>query len=565
MAAPVALQILVLDEADRILDLGFEKAMNAIIDNLPPDRQTLLFSATQTKSVRDLARLSLKDPQYVAVHQHAPSATPSQLTQSYIVCPLPQKVDVLYSFLRNHLKAKTIVFMSSCKQVKFVYEAFRRLRPGVPLMALYGKQKQLRRMAIYSDFCQKNAAVLFATDIAARGLDFPAVHWVVQLDCPEDAHTYIHRVGRTARYEKEGQALLFLLPSEEAGMLKALEGKRVAVKRIEVNPRKLQSVQHRLETFCAQDPEMKHWAQRSLVSYVRSVFLQSNKEVFDVSALPIDEYSLSLGLSQPPRVRFMKKAKKAFGPAEGRGSEGESDDDGGASDMTDDSDKGGDSKVTDDSDSDNDDVLTLKRVHAAEKVEVDSPVPSSPPGEAGGDDGEPGAAGRRRKKGKTKVASTKKIIRKGIQLNLHVRFDGEGQPVEKDAPPTEEVPPLSLDILEEGGGGVEGDDIGGIDLHEARVLLRSRATADRQRERERVRAKHKQRSRKLRELRKANSDGVPAGTSLAAGGEEARDNTGDSGSEEEAPVIKKPRPHNVRPTKLQEDEDLVLQLLRSGV
>ena len=80
-----------------------------------------------------------------------------------------------------------------------------------------------------------------------------------------------------------------------------------------------------------------------------------------------------------------------------------------------------------------------------------------------------------------------------------------------------------------------------------------------------MRAKHKQRSRKLRELRKANSDGVPAGTSLAAGGEEAGDDTGDSGSEEEAPVIKKPRPHNVGPTKLQEDEDLVLQLLRSGV
>lgn len=558
--APAALQILVLDEADRILDLGFEKAMNAIIANLPPARQTLLFSATQTKSVRDLARLSLKEPQYVAVHQHAPSATPSQLSQSYIVCPLPKKVDVLYSFLRNHLKAKTIVFMSSCKQVKFVYEAFRRLRPGIPLMALYGKQKQVRRMAIYSDFCQKNAAVLFATDIAARGLDFPAVHWVVQLDCPEDAHTYIHRVGRTARYEKEGQALLFLLPSEETGMLRALEEKRVAVKRIEVNPRKVQTVQHRLETFCAQDPEMKHWAQRSLVSYVRSVFLQSNKKVFDVSALPVGEYSLSLGLSQPPRIRFLKKAKKAFGPVLGRGSEGESDKDGGASDVTDDSDREADSKVTDDSDSD--DVLTLKQFHAAEEGEMGGPIPSSPSGDAGEDGSGAVAAERRRKKGKTKVASTKTILRKGIRLNQHLRFDDEGRPEGKgdDAPLTGEDP------LEEGPGGVKEDVPGGIDLREARALLRSRAAADRERERERVKAKHKQRRRKLRELRKANSDSVPAGASLAADGEESEAvESEDSESEEEAPAIKKLRPQPVPPTKLQQDEELALQLLRSRV
>ena len=547
-----------LDEADRILDLGFEKAMNAIIANLPPNRQTLLFSATQTKSVRDLARLSLKDPQYVAVHQHAPSATPSQLTQSYIVCPLPQKVDVLYSFLRNHLKSKIIVFMSSCKQVKFVYEAFRRMRPGIPLMALYGKQKQMRRMAVYSDFCQKNAAVLFATDIAARGLDFPAVHWVVQLDCPEDAHTYIHRVGRTARYEKEGQALLFLLPSEEAGMLRVLEEKRVAVKQIEVNPQKVQSVRHRLQTFCAQDTEMKHWAQRSLVSYVRSVFLQSNKDVFDVSALPVDEYSLSLGLSQPPRIRFMKKARKVFGPAEGRGSEGESDENRGASDVTDESDDDakvtddGDAKVTDDSD--NDDVLTLKRVHTSEEGEVGGSAPTSLPAGAEEEDGVSSAA-KSRRKGKTKVGSTKKILRKGIHLSQHLRFDDGGQPEGKeDAPLSEEEP------QEEGPGGV------GIDLNKARALLRSRAAADRQRERERVRAKHKQRSRKLRELRKANSDGVPAGTSLTAGGKGGgAGESGDSGSEEETPVIKRPRPQAAALTKLEEDEELALQLLHSGL
>ncbi|EDO34848.1 predicted protein, partial [Nematostella vectensis] len=90
--------------------------------------------------------------------------------QSYVVCELPDKLNFLFSFIRNHLKSKILVFVSSCKQVKFIYEGFRRLRPGIPLMALYGKQKQLKRVAIYDEFCKKTQCVLFATDIAARGL-----------------------------------------------------------------------------------------------------------------------------------------------------------------------------------------------------------------------------------------------------------------------------------------------------------------------------------------------------------------------------------------------------------
>ncbi|XP_072254051.1 probable ATP-dependent RNA helicase DDX10 [Pyxicephalus adspersus] len=314
------LQMLVLDEADRILDMGFADTMNAIVENLPKKRQTLLFSATQTKSVKDLARLSLKDPEYVWVHEKAKFSTPATLEQNFVVCDLPQKINLLFSFVRNHLKKKSIVFFSSCKQVQYLFRAFCRLRPGIPILALHGKQQQMKRMEVYNDFVKKQSAVLFATDIAARGLDFPAVSWVLQLDCPEDANTYIHRVGRTARYKEGGEALLVLLPSEVEGMVRQLEEKKVPINEIKINPEKLLEVQGRLEAFLAQEQEMKERAQRCFVSYLRAVYLMKNKEVFDVSKLPLAEYARSLGLAVAPRVRFLQKAQSsqpsASGPSE---------------------------------------------------------------------------------------------------------------------------------------------------------------------------------------------------------------------------------------------------------
>jgi Helicase conserved C-terminal domain len=93
-------------------------------------------------------------------------------------------------------------------QVKFVYEAFRKLRPGVPLSMLSGRMKQARRMAVFERFSTTSAGVLLATDVAARGLDFPGVQWVVQADCAEDADAYIHRVGRTARFNASAPSCL---------------------------------------------------------------------------------------------------------------------------------------------------------------------------------------------------------------------------------------------------------------------------------------------------------------------------------------------------------------------
>ncbi|KAF2085132.1 DEAD-domain-containing protein [Saccharata proteae CBS 121410] len=300
------LRMLVLDEADRILDMGFQRDVDAIVDYLPRERQTLLFSATQTKKVSDLARLSLRDPEYVSVHEAATTATPKTLQQNYIITPLPEKLDTLWSFIQSSKKSKILVFLSSGKQVRFVYESFRHMQPGIPLLHLHGRQKQNARLDITQKFSASKNSCLFATDVVARGLDFPAVDWVVQVDCPEDADTYIHRVGRTARYEREGRAVLFLDPSEEEGMLKRLEQKKVPIERINVKAKKQQSIRNQLQNMCFKDPELKYLGQKAFISYVRSIHLQKDKEIFKISELALDEFSASLGLPGAPRIKFLK-------------------------------------------------------------------------------------------------------------------------------------------------------------------------------------------------------------------------------------------------------------------
>ncbi|GBG28054.1 ATP-dependent RNA helicase dbp4 [Hondaea fermentalgiana] len=331
-------QMLVLDEADRLLDLGFKKQLTRILEYMPKTRQTMLFSATQTKSVKALARLSLRRPEYVSVlnmdevqkkiptgpdadkkqldkameavveggmrNDRGKAPTPANLAQAYTVCQLPDKMDLLYSFIRSHLKSKSIIFLSSCRQVQYIDAVFRKLRPGVPLMCMHGKIKQQRRMHIYYEFIQKPAAVLFATDIAARGLDFPGVDWILQGDCPEDVPTYIHRVGRTARFKNRGNSLLLLLPNEAPAMVAKLREANIPIVEKKVNPNKQQDVQRKVSGEVAKDPELRLIGQKAFKSYLRSVYLQSDKSVFDVNKLPMGAYAQSLGLANTPRIKF---------------------------------------------------------------------------------------------------------------------------------------------------------------------------------------------------------------------------------------------------------------------
>ncbi|KAF5114603.1 hypothetical protein DV113_000568 [Geotrichum candidum] len=298
------LQVLILDEADRILDMGFKKELDAIVENLPMERQTWLFSATQTKTVSDLARLSLKNPEYISVDEESATSTPKSLEQFYITTPLPDKLSTLYSFIKTHLKAKVLVFFSSSKQVRYVYETFRTMQPGTTLIQLHGKQKQAARIDAVSKFSTSRHCCLFATDVVARGIDFPTVDWVVQVDAPEDAATYIHRVGRTARFGKNGTALLFLTPKEEPGMVNNLESRKIPIKKLTIRENKRKQIQDKLQALCFKNPELKFLAHKAFQSYTKSIYLQKDKSVFNVDDLPLEEFAASLGLMGAPKIKF---------------------------------------------------------------------------------------------------------------------------------------------------------------------------------------------------------------------------------------------------------------------
>lgn len=311
------LQMLVLDEADRCLDMGFKKTLDAIINNLPPSRQTLLFSATQSQTLDDLARLSLTDYKQVgtleALNSKNAAATPESLQQSYIEVPLTDKLDILYSFIKSHLKSKLIVFLSSSKQVHFVYETFRKLQPGISLMHLHGRQKQTARTETLDKFSRAQHVCLFSTDVVARGIDFPSVDWVIQVDCPEDADTYIHRVGRAARFGKEGKSLIMLTPEELEGFLKRLKSKNIEPSRLNIKQSKKKSIKPQLQSLLFKDPELKYLGQKAFISYVRSIYIQKDKEVFHFDELPLEEFANSLGLPGAPKIKMkgMKSIEKA--------------------------------------------------------------------------------------------------------------------------------------------------------------------------------------------------------------------------------------------------------------
>ncbi|KAK7281684.1 hypothetical protein RIF29_09880 [Crotalaria pallida] len=297
------LKCLMIDEADRILEANFEEEMKQIINILPKNRQTALFSATQTKKVKDLARLSFQTtPIIVDVDEGRTEVTNEGLEQGYVVVPCAKRFVVLFSFLRRYQSKKVMVFFSSCNSVKFHADLLK--CAGLDCLNIHGKQKQHARTTTFFKFCNAEKGILLCTDVAARGLDIPDVDWIVQYDPPDEPKEYIHRVGRTARGEGgKGNALLFLIP-EELQFLRYLKAAKVPVKEFAFEEKKLANVQSQLEKLVAGIYHLNTMAKDAYRSYLLSYNAHSMKDIFNVHRLDLLAVAASFCFSNPPKVNL---------------------------------------------------------------------------------------------------------------------------------------------------------------------------------------------------------------------------------------------------------------------
>lgn len=243
------LEMLILDEADVLLNMGFAQTLQSILGKLPKMRRTGLFSATTSSSINAslkewMHRVGMRNPVWIDVavtgKQHtnekeklieAQQATPSSLTNYYLVTRLDEKLSRLATFLTDHRDEKLIVFFLTCAEVEYYGLLLQRLLPDNHVEMLHGRLVQKRREKTLERFRgetndTKSGLALFCTDVGARGIDVSDVDWVIQFDAPQDPAFFVHRVGRSARAGRSGSSLIFLTHKEEA-YIELLQMKKV--------------------------------------------------------------------------------------------------------------------------------------------------------------------------------------------------------------------------------------------------------------------------------------------------------------------------------------------------
>lgn len=212
-----SLEVLVLDEADRLLELGFEQSINTALSYCPKQRRTGLFSATLNQDVKALIRAGMRNPVTITVKDKRTASdkapTPMSLSNFYLVCEPEEKMSRLLKILCELCDKKVIVFFATCASVGYFSTISKRLLPELNVVAIHGKMHKARQQ-LFAKFSEHSRAVLMCTDVMARGVDFPNVDWVIQFDPPSSTKAFVHRCGRTARMGKQGQALVMLLPTE---------------------------------------------------------------------------------------------------------------------------------------------------------------------------------------------------------------------------------------------------------------------------------------------------------------------------------------------------------------
>lgn len=296
----MGVKVLVLDEADHLLDMGFRKDIEKIIAAVPKQRQTLLFSATVPEEVRQICHIALKrDHEFINTVEEGSEETHEQVRQMHLVAPLDLHFPLLYVLLREHVadnpEYKVLVFCTTAMVTRMVADLLGELKLNV--REIHSRKPQSYRTRVSDEFRKSKGLILVTSDVSARGVDYPDVTLVIQVGLPSDREQYIHRLGRTGRKGKEGQGILLLAPWEEffLSTIKDLPILKAPVPSVDPDTKK--KVERALSHV---EMKNKEAAYQAWLGYYNS-----NKKVgrdkYKLVELA-NEYSRSMGLDNPPAI-----------------------------------------------------------------------------------------------------------------------------------------------------------------------------------------------------------------------------------------------------------------------
>ncbi|XP_063832840.1 probable ATP-dependent RNA helicase DDX55 homolog [Ostrinia nubilalis] len=318
------LEFLVLDEADKILGFGFQGTLSAILQYLPRQRRTGLFSATQTKDLQDLIRAGLRNPVIVSVKEKPSISTPILLENYYVIVEPQDKFLFLLNFIRNRKMVKGLFFLPTCACVDYWASVLPAFLPDKKIFAIHGKMKH-NRNNILESFRKTENTILLCTDLMARGLDIPQVEWVLQWEPPTSPAAFVHRVGRAARGGAAGCSLMPLLPTEDAyvpfirtNQLVELKDWRESKDQIKISDKLKDKVLSLLHSQQLRDRAILERGARAFVSHIRAYSKHECNLLLQLKQLPLGHIAASYGLLRLPAMpEITQEHKDQFvGPKE---------------------------------------------------------------------------------------------------------------------------------------------------------------------------------------------------------------------------------------------------------
>lgn len=331
-------EVLVLDEADRLLDLGFKDDLQKILGRLPKQRRTGLFSATVSDAVDQIIRVGLRNPVKIAVKVRGASGTdekrtparyapinvsrykciltPSSLQLTHLLTPHSHKLPAVKQILSNiePTPQKTILYFSTCAAVDYWCHILPFILP-VPFVTipLHGKHPPNVRQKNFTRFTNSVIpSVLLTTDVAARGLDIPLVDLVIQIDPPTDPKAYLHRCGRAGRAGRRGLSVILLSPGREEDYIPFLEVRKTPVSLLEtpsvtITDTAATETTAKIRQIVLRDRALHDKAQRAFVSWVRSYTKHQASSIFRIVDIDWEDVGRAWGLLRLPKMPELQK------------------------------------------------------------------------------------------------------------------------------------------------------------------------------------------------------------------------------------------------------------------